>query len=209
MLEQITLLALGWLAGVLSPAVVEAIRSRYEGEAVLGAIKTEINEVAYRLVLAGYNVAMHLGMCDREYLKWVQDSMVLYHGKEPTEQIAEYIAAQLSWTDDALAAHVVKEAATGAKALVLPKFSLPFADARVPAWHAIPAVVRLELLAIQADMRLLADAVDQSRTYFSLTFTLEGSNHQTAVENLHGAYLQYGKRCRIAADRMHRLHAML
>lgn len=209
MLEKLALLALGCLVGIVTPAIVEAIRSRRETDAVLAAVKSELNEIAYRLVLAEYNIAMHLGTSDRTYLKWVQDSMILYHGNEPTQSIADYIATQLSWSDSLLAAHVEDEAATGVKALVLPKFSLPFIDARVPGWHAIPAMVRLELLAIHSDIRLLNDLVDQTRTYFSLTFTLEGPNHVTVVENLRGTYLQFGKRCRIAADRMHRLHSTL
>ena len=210
MLEQLALLALGWLGGVLSPALVDTIKTKRETEAVLAAVKNELNEVAYRLVLAAYNVSMHLGTTDRQYLKWVQDSMVLYHGNEPKERIAEYIGVQLSWPDDALANHVAKEAAKGIQALVVPKFSLPFADARTPSWHSVPATVRLELLAIQTDIRLLNDVVDQTLMYFNLTFTkLEGTNHATVVENLRGAYAQYGKRARIAADRMHRLQAAI
>ena len=209
MLENLALLALGCLIGIVTPAIVEAIRSRRETEAVLAAVKSELNEIAYRLVLASYNITMHLGTSDRAYLKWVQDAMILYQGNQPTDSIADYIATQLSLSDSLLAAYVAKEAATGVKALVLPKFCLPFIDARVPSWHAIPAVIRLELLAIHSDIDLLNDVVDQTRTYFSLTFTLEGRNHATVVENLRGAYLQFGKRCRIAADRMHRLHSML
>jgi hypothetical protein len=210
MLEQLGLLALGWLGGILSPALVEAIKAKRETEAVLAAAKGELNEVAYRLVLASYNVSIHLGSTDRQFLKWVQDSMILYHGGEPKERIAEYIADQLSWTDEALAAHVSNEAAKGVQGLVVPKFSLPFSDARTPSWHSLPASVRLELLAIHTDIRLLNDVVDQTRMYFNLTFTkLEGSNPTTVVENLRGAYDQYGKRCRIAADRMHRLQLAL
>ena len=210
MLDQITLFILGWLGGVVSPAVVEAIKTRRETSAVLGAVKTELNEVAYRLVLASYSVENHLGTTDRAVLKWVQDSMVLYHGTEPKESIANYITTQLSLPDEALAAFVASNAAQGVEALVLPKFTLPFVDARVPGWHNVPASVRLELLAIHADMRLLNDAVDQSRTYFNLTFSkLEGRNETAVTQNLRGAYKQYGKRSHLAADRMQRLQAVL
>jgi len=209
MLEQIALFTLGWLGGVLSPALIEAIKSRRETVAVLDAVKTELNEISYRLVLASYSIEQHLGSADRKFLKWVQKSMAFYYGQEPTETIATYIRTQLSWTDEQLALHVASEASQGVKALTIPKFKLPFTDARVPGWHALPASIRLALLAIQTDISLVNDAVDQSRTYFNLTFTKLESNHATVVGNLRGAYVQYGKRCKLAAERMQRLHSIL
>ncbi|MBK6851581.1 MAG: hypothetical protein IPG93_08215 [Burkholderiales bacterium] len=209
MLEQITIWTLGLLGGVLSPALVEAIKRKRETTAVLSAVKTELNEVGFRLVLASYSIEQHLGTTDRSFLKWVQDSMVVYHGDEPTENIATYISAQLSWTDEQLAIHVANEAAQGVKALTVPKFAIPFSDANVPGWHAIPPSVRLGLLAIHTDIELINDAVDQTRNYFNLTFTKLESNHETVAQNLRGAYRQYGKRCRLAAQRMQRLYALL
>ena len=135
--------------------------------------------------------------------------MVVYHGTEPTENIAKHVDVQLSWTDDQLAVHTASEAAQGVKALTVPKFALPFVDARVPGWLALPPTVRLGLLSIHADIRLINDAVDQSRTYFNLTFTKLDLNHSTVVNNLRGAYAQYGRRCHLAAERMQRLHALL
>ena len=209
MLEQITIWTLGWLGGVLSPALVEAIKRKHETTAVLSAIKTELNEVGYRLVLASYSIEQHLGTVDRIFLKWVQDSMVVYYGDEPTENIAKYVSAQLSWSDEQLAAYVANEAANGVKVIVVPKFAMPFSDTRVPGWHAIPPNVRLGLLAIHTDIELINDAVDQTRNYFNLTFAKLESNHETVLQNLRGAYKQYGRRCRLAAQRMQGLHALL
>jgi len=48
------LFALGWLAGVLSPIVVDTIRSQRESAAVIAAMKGELNETGYRLALAAY-----------------------------------------------------------------------------------------------------------------------------------------------------------
>ena len=207
--ESLILLALGWLAGVLSPALIESIRRHREATHVLAAVKNELNEVAFRLVLASYRVQQHFGTADREYLKWVQGSLVLYQGSEPTENIRKFIEVQLSWSDAQLQQHLAAEAGKDEAAMNLPKFTLPYSDARVPGWHHIPPAVRIGLLAVQTDMNLINDAVELSRTYLSLTFQDLGSNHAPVVKNLQDAYVQYGKRCRIAAQRMHTLHALL
>jgi hypothetical protein len=210
MLEQITMLALGWLSGVLSPVVVDAIRSSREFNAVIAAIKDELREVSRHCVLASYSVAMHLGTVDRQFLKWVQDSLIVNRAAEVNDQMLDSIERKLSLTDDALTSLAATRAAKGVEALALTKFAVPFVDARVSAWHSIPAAVRLELHAVRSDIRLLDDLVDQSRSYFQLSFgKLSDSDYEAVAQNLRGVYEQYAKRCRRAADRMYRLQAVL
>ena len=87
---------------------------------------------------------------------------------------------------------------------------MSFVDTRVSTFHLMPSNVQLQLLSIRADVKLIDDLVDQSRTYFQLTFgKLENGNYSIVVENLRGVYDEYLKRCRIAADKIHRLQSVL
>ena len=209
-LKDVVLLALGWLSGVLSPIVVDEIRRRKEAESVIAAMKGEINEAAYLLALAAYNVAMHLGAVDRSFVTWVKNAVVLYGGTEPTKNILASLDIKLGFTDEQLAQIASSEAARFSQAIALIRFAVPFVDARVPNWHSVPASIRLDLQAVRIDIRLLDDLVDQSRIYFNLTFSRgENFDYASVVNNLRGIYEQYLKRCRITADRMHRLHTVL
>ena len=210
MLEKLIILAVGWLLGLLAPVIVEKVRAEREAGAVAAAIKNELNEVAYRMALAAYNTLMHLGAVDQDFLKWLQDSIILYRGMEPKESIAKSIEMKLSLAPEQLSTITASEAAQGVRSLVLVKFSVPFVDARVSAFHSLAGTVQLQLLSVRADVRLLDDLVDQSRAYFDLTFgKLDEANYATVVENLRGVYMQYAKRCRIAVDRIHRLQGVL
>ena len=133
MIEQIPTLLLGWLLGLLAPVIVEKIKNYRDTEATTATIKSELNETAYRMVLGAYSVSMHLGTADRAYLKWVLDSIVLYQGSEPTERIVESIKVKLALPEEKLASYTAAEAGQGVQAIVLPKFAVPFVDARVAA----------------------------------------------------------------------------
>ena len=210
MFDKLIILVIGWLLGLLAPVIVDAIKNSREVTNTYAAIKSELNEVACRMVLASYYAAQHLGKADHEFLKWVKDSLILYKGNEPTENVAKYVEELLKLKADELDAWNASNAAKGLQALVLVKFAVPFVDARVNAFHSMVSTVQIQLLSIRSDVRLLDDLVDQSRTYFHLTFgKLEGTNYTTVVENLHGVYCQYMKRCRIAADRIHNLQSVL
>jgi hypothetical protein len=210
MVDNLIVLVIGWFLGLLAPAIVDKIKSSREVTNTYAAIKSELNEVAYRMVLASYYAAQHLDKADHEFLKWVKDSLVLYQGNEPTENIAKYVEQLLKLKTEELATWNASNAAKGLKALVLVKFAVPFVDARVTAFHSMASTVQIQLLSIRADVKLLDDLVDQSRTYFHLTFgKLEGTNYTIVVENLRGVYCQYMERCRIAADRIHNLQSAL
>ena len=210
MLEQLALLGLGWLAGLLSPALIEGIKVRRETTAVVAAIKSELNEVGYRLALGAYSVAEHLGSIDRGVLTWTRDAISSYRGTESTANIAAFIDEWLALEDDQFQVLVEHSKAKGKAALTLPRVSLPYTDARVPGWHHLPLSVRLELVNIHSDVRLINDAVDLSRSYLGLTFTsLSDENMDAVVANIRGAYKQYGDRCRIAANKMTRLYRVI
>jgi hypothetical protein len=135
---------------------------------------------------------------------------LLYRGKEPKENIAKSVEMKLSLTEEQLTAITASEAAEGARSLILTKFSVPFIDARVSAFHSLQDTVQLELLAIRADVKLIEDLVDQSRNYLNLTFgKLDDANYKAVVGNLDGVYEQYARRCKHAAERIHRLQSIL
>ena len=210
MIEQIPTLLLGWLLGLLAPAIVERIKNYRDTEATTATIKSELNETAYRMVLGGYSVSMHLGTVDRAYLKWVLDSILLYQGSEPTESIVESINAKLALSEEKLTSYTAAEAGQGVQAIVLPKVAVPFVDARVTAVQSMANNIQLQLFSIRSDVRLIDDLVDQSRIYFQLTFgKVEGHHYAAVVDNLRGVYYQYEKRCRMTADRIHKLQVVI
>ena len=210
MIDNLIIIVFGWFLGLLAPAIVDKIKNSREVTNTYATIKSELNEVAYRMVLASYYAAKHLGKADDEFLKWVKDSLVLYQGNERTENVTKYVEQLLKLKTEELATWNASNAAKELKAMVLVKFAVPFVDARVTAFHSMASTVQIQLLSIRADVRLLDDLVDQSRTYFHLTFDkLEGTNYTIVVENLRGVCCQYMERCRIAAERIHNLQSVL
>ena len=71
MIDSLIILVVGWFLGLLAPAIVDKIKISRELTNTYATIKSEINEVAYRLVLASFYAAKHLGKANREFLKWV------------------------------------------------------------------------------------------------------------------------------------------
>ena len=132
---------IGWLLGLLSPVIVDAIKNGREVTKTYVAIKSELNEVAYRMVLASYATSTHLGTANHEFLKWVKDSLFLYQGKEHKDNIIKALEGELLLTPELLASFNAASAAKDLQALTLVKFAVSFVDTRVSTFHLMPSNV--------------------------------------------------------------------
>ena len=129
--EKLLLLSLGWLFGLLSPAIVETIKRRRETNLVKVALAAELDEVSYKLALANNILNWHFGTIDHAYLRWFKDVTADYAGPSLVASSIPAIESQLQLPGDQLAACVAFQKAPNHKNVNLPKVMVPLLDARV------------------------------------------------------------------------------
>jgi len=84
-LEKVLFLILGWLFGLLSPAIVNSIHKRREAREVKIAILPELHELQHRLALIVYLIENRYGKSNREFIEWIEPIMKGYHGVDSVE----------------------------------------------------------------------------------------------------------------------------
>lgn len=72
--EKVLLIILGWLLGLLSPAIVVAIKTRRENQLGRVAIRSELRDVAHKIALAAHAIHMRNGTVNRAHLEWLKAS---------------------------------------------------------------------------------------------------------------------------------------
>ena len=198
--QTILLLVLGWLFGLLSPAIVDAIRLRRENIRGRTAIKAELNQLSEILVFAAFQARRAAGTIDRPFLEWLRltlksDSSVAAHS------LLIAVESGLSATPDELSQVAELMATPADKATILQHYPAPLLDARVAALWSFETAFQRQLLEIHKDLRLLADIVAQSREFFRLSFNeMSSANHDLAVGNLRQSYRNYAERAKIIVD---------
>src|SRR3990170_5337161 len=68
--EKILFLFLGWLLGLLSPIVVDAIRRRREIKEVKNALLSELGDLQFRLANTVWLTSIRAGQYNRSFLDW-------------------------------------------------------------------------------------------------------------------------------------------
>lgn len=202
-LEKLAFLFLGWLLGMLSPIVVDAVRRKRENTLGRAAILAELNELAGTLSIAAYGARAKAGTVDRAFLEWLRQFLETNPVTAKLGNFIPNLRTQLSWTDEDLkkaAAHMSNEDGTGA---MLQHYPIPLLDARVSALWTFETEFQRRLLEIRRNVGLLDDIVERSRKYFDLTFTkLEGENYRLVIENLSQTYSLYAERSILIVDQI-------
>jgi hypothetical protein len=209
-LEKLLLIVLGWLLGMLGPAVTESIKKRRESQQVKVALAAELREVAYKLAISNYLVHVHFGTVNRSYLQWLRGAICSYSGPSQIETTLPSIDMQLGLPEEQLSELIHRQKAREGKNINTQKILVPLLDARVSSLWYLEGPVQVLLLDIRSSINLLNEIVDQSRYFSSLTFgALSEGNYELVVENLDGCHRQYAERAKRIVDKIAQLSRAL
>jgi hypothetical protein len=202
LLEKVLVLVLGWLLGLLSPIIVDGIKSHREAARGREAVRTELCELSELLVVAAFQARKAAGAIDKPFLQWVAERLRQRSPSQvPSLQVA--VEAALTVSDEEFAIGAPLLALAAGKASMLQHYPVPLLDSRVSALWTFDAEYQRRLLDIHKNIALLDAIVDLFHQYFSLTFTqLSPSNHALVADNLRQCYENYAERARIVVDRI-------
>jgi len=178
--RDIALILLGWLLGLLAPAIVEGIRRKRELSEVLGALRRELAELRYRAGLAAHRIEMDFGKVDHASLEWMRALCDSYTGANATDNIGKHVNDLLKLTEQELSAlqAAMKRPKTG---LSLKKYAAPLLD-------------------------MVNEEIDQGRFFYQLTFQQLGAENRGIVEkNLEDSYVNIARQFRRLADSIGRI----
>lgn len=206
--EKIAFLFLGWLLGLLAPAIVEAIKRYQENELGRKAIKTELTSLKLKLAFACHTIEEHQGTMTRQSLQWIIKQLSAAPADTEASSVSAALKNLLDAPDDQLVQYFLSKKPPAGKSLTLQKYGTPLLDARVSALWSFDTDSQRILLEIRSALDITSEVVDRARYFTNLTFqTLENGNHALAVENVEGCYTQYAQQAKRIVDLMERFES--
>jgi hypothetical protein len=201
--QNIALLVLGWLFGLLSPAIIEAIRYRKGAKRGRTAIICELKELSSVLALATFSARKAAGSLDRSFLQWFK-SRISADNSEGAKSVLGIVESMLALSDSELLEGATSTATpTDSEATMLQHYPAPLLDTRVSALWTFDTTFQRKLLEIHRDLALLDGIVELSRQYFFLTFKeLTSVNHRLITDNLANSYRNYAHRAQIVVNKI-------
>lgn len=201
-------LLVGWLMGLLSPLIVDAIRRRRERKEIKQAIITELQELQYRLASGVYLTTLKLGKGDREFFKWFLPILERYEGPLNLDVQNKYAKDALKLTDEQLTAvleHSKNEDLN--KGMTLKKYYAPLLDANIAHIGSFSVEFQNLLLTIHSRLGIINEQIDQYYFYFKETFNENLSTHNRTIitNNIDQCYAILSQQGRMTCDLINKL----
>lgn len=193
--EKLALLILGWLLGLLAPAIVDGIKKTRENKLGRAAIRVELTQLRERLILAAYMADEHLGTQTREKIQWALERLE----SRGDDKVRGGMKMRLSLPDEQFDALVANLAGQGTQSVRMQNYGTPLLDARVSALWSFSTESQRTLIQLKTEMGFLEDAVAQSRFFNELTFKdLSSENYKIVVQSVKDHIATYATRARRA-----------
>ena len=194
-LEPVALIMVGWLFGLLGPAIVDAIKQEKEHKRGRIAIITELEEFATTIATAAYRVKMSHGTMDREFLTKMKSVIDEYPQSASVAPLREGVETFLGLDDVALSALAQHGANPPQVGLALQHYPVPLLDSRVSALMTFDTAFQRHLLQLRREITILDALVDRSEKFMDLTFTgIDATNRRLASESHDSACANYATR---------------
>jgi len=176
-------LLMGWLLGMLSPAVVEAVRRRRRLKQLERAIALELHELHFIMVLKAFVIRQRAARLDDEFLSWYEEALSGYKGPKPKQSMINLSQA-------------LRKLPADRRGEVDPKRGLTLSegDAALLGIHAneialFPIRSQVALQSIMAQLKIYNQQVAYLRRLFDKTFDdLTEINRTNVRQNLEEGY---------------------
>lgn len=202
--QSIILILIGWLLGLLTPVIIDAIRDEKEAKAIKIALFTELQEFQYRLMLLVYRVEGKFGKLDKEFFQWAQTILIAYKGINSSEVLLKTIGLLLKLTDEQMItyAQLTKLHDKPNSGLELKKYPLSLLDLDLRFLSKFDPMLRAQILEVKTRIGFLNETVDDARYYFRLSFQegISPTNYKNANSNMINSYITHSSQARITID---------
>src|SRR5262245_774118 len=98
-MTQISYILFGWVLGLISPSIVDLIKSYFRRREIKDALRIELEDLQFRLAISSFLLLQRYGELTKDFLIWIQPILEKYSGDEP-HQNARQIVRQLITADE-------------------------------------------------------------------------------------------------------------
>jgi hypothetical protein len=203
-MNEVLFIVLGWLFGIISPRLIDSIKSYYERNDFLSAIKTEARDLQYRLSLGSYTIAEKEGQLTREKLIWFKNRISAYEGAEPKEQILLLVNTLLNSENDSELHALNSFNNESQRAISLKNYSASFLNSNISKLHTLPIDFQSSVHDFINFLSILNQEILTAIKYHQMSFdSSQGEiNYNSVIRNLHESYSNISGLCQRASDKL-------
>jgi hypothetical protein len=188
---QILLILLGWLLGILSPALIDTINNGYRRKSLKIAIITELKDTKIRLTMMSFLIRNQIGGFDKIYCDWLYKCIENYSGFENFDPLKKFLDTP-ELKDEKKINLILKYLNDNAKgkAISLKKINTELLDANFPNIHLFEILFQTKIFELKYSLNILDDEIQRAREYLIMTFdsSITNDNYNIIINEIQIMY---------------------
>ena len=206
MQQQVILILIGWLTGVLSTVGYEQYKRYLDGKNLKTAILSELKVLLPRLVVSYYILIIKSKECNKEKLQWVYDNLSLYEDKTIASKIlsTKEKLKKLLKLDDASIKSGIALLAEKSEVEHIKSITLSFGKESITNFSLLSEELRLIIFDVRTKINVLNELADRIDFFFKQSFSpgMSSKNIEIIDNNIKSNYVVYFEYSKLVVERI-------
>jgi len=194
----LVLLVVGWLLGMLSPAVIELIATKRKLEPIKKQVRIECDELSRQLIIITFLCAKDTSSLDVELITWCRAELNRVGSNCEGEEISEILKDLSKSNSSQIQAINNAQRDKEFEGRSLKKYELPYTMAHTTFIHNFDIETQSIIWEVTNRIQILNQEIDSVREYMFLTFdeSISSDNNIRIVNDIKRKYVFISKSCR-------------
>ncbi len=206
MQQQVILILIGWLTGVLSTVGYEQYKRYLDGKNLKSAILSELKVLLPRLVLSCYVLITTSGKYNKEDLQWVYDNLSSYEDKTIASKISsikEKLEKLLEQNDISING-TIDFKVDKSKVEHIKSITLSFSKESITNFSLLSEELRLVIFDVRTKINIMNELADRIDYFFKQSFTpgMSSNNIEIIETNINSNYDFYLINSKVVVERI-------
>lgn len=206
MQQQVILILIGWLTGVLSTVGYEQYKRYLDGKNLKSAILSELKVLLPRLVLSCYVLITTSGKYNKEDLQWVYDNLSLYEDKTIASKISSIKEKlkKLLEQNDISTNGTIDFKVDKSKVEHIKSITLSFSKESITNFSLLSEELRLVIFDVRTKVNIMNELADRIDFFFKQSFTpgMSSKNIEIIEYNIESNYNVYLMNSKVIVERI-------
>lgn len=192
LMQDLAYIVVGWLFGLLSPRIIDAIQLKYRRRSIANAVAAEAKDLQYRLAISSFLVAQRYGKVTRDYIIWLKPKLDQYTGNEPSKPIKELVSSLKGADDQTFSNMVAVGRAEEGLGLSLKRYSASFIESHLSDFASFPMHYQRWLHEFRNHLSILNQEVEGAMQCHQMTWdsSITGDNHLLLKQEIAQRYFR-------------------
>jgi hypothetical protein len=193
-MHELIYLLLGWLLGLLGPAIVERIRRKHRRRDLISSVVGELTELQFTLAFVAFQLRSKLATVTDEFLDWLMPIVDSYDGPGKNSRLAGMLVEVRAHSEAERRQIDILLQGEG-RGLTLKKYEVPFLEGQAAELSICPLDFQRRVFRVKGQLNQFNQQVSYLQGQFEKTFdpSIVGANRENVERNLVEGYAAIAK----------------